>query len=76
VLAAIVALCDPCRVVLGGPWGGTPQLVESSRSTFAKHPRTVELAPAKIVREPALSGARDAAIAALHAELVSLSARR
>jgi predicted NBD/HSP70 family sugar kinase len=72
VVAALVALADPEVVVLGGGWG--PAVVDDVRERCARLPRPVPVRPAAVVAEPALTGARAHAVAALQAAVTDLAA--
>jgi predicted NBD/HSP70 family sugar kinase len=72
VVAALVALADPELVVLGGGWG--PAVVDDVRERSARLPRPVPVRPAAVVIEPALTGARAHAVAALQAAVTELAA--
>jgi predicted NBD/HSP70 family sugar kinase len=71
VLAAIVALADPGVVVLGGPWGSHPAMMESIGAAFARSRRQVPVRAARVTGEPALAGARTAALAHLRSAIVA-----
>jgi predicted NBD/HSP70 family sugar kinase len=73
VLTAIVALCDPQVIVLGGEWGGRPRLQDAITARFEQHPRSVPLRSARIVEEPALAGARSQALSELRSAIVGLT---
>jgi predicted NBD/HSP70 family sugar kinase len=75
VLAAAVAFSDPGAVVLGGPWGADPDLVDAVRSEFDRHPRSVPVAAPRVRAEPALAGARRRAVAELRSALVARAQR-
>ncbi|MBM7783754.1 ROK family transcriptional regulator [Tenggerimyces flavus] len=69
VLAAIVALADPAKVVVGGDWG--PALLPAIGKAFDAHRRRVPLQAASVTDEPALNGARGDALNRLRADIVS-----
>ena len=71
VLSAAVALADPAVVVIGGPWGRDPRLLEAIRAAFAHAPRHVPVEAAAIDAEPALTGARAAALQQLRDAIVA-----
>lgn len=56
VIAAIVSLADPERVVVGGSWG--PALIDSIRTAVTHMPRHVPIRATSLTTEPALAGAR------------------
>jgi predicted NBD/HSP70 family sugar kinase/predicted transcriptional regulator len=70
-VSALVALADPAVVLLGGPWG--PAILDAVRAVPT--PRPVPLAAATITHEPALAGARAAALEQLR-DAVIADARR
>ena len=69
VLSAALALADPAVVLLGGPWG--PPLLEAVRDELARAPRHVPVAAAAVQHEPALTGAREAALDQLRDAIVA-----
>ena len=69
VLAAIVALADPELIVIGGPWGAYPAVLDAITAHFQRHPRHVPLRAAALTTEPSLAGARGHAVAALRAAI-------
>jgi predicted NBD/HSP70 family sugar kinase len=71
VLAALVAVCDPEVVILGGEWGGHPGVIDTVRARFLQSPRHVPIRPAAVTGEPALSGARRQALDDLRAAIVA-----
>ncbi|MEV4704350.1 ROK family transcriptional regulator [Actinoplanes sp. NPDC049316] len=71
VLAAVVALADPTAVVIGGPWGSDPAILEAIRAGFAGGPRQVEIRAAVVRERPALAGARLDAARRLRADIVA-----
>jgi len=73
VLAALVALCDPEMVILGGEWGGHPAVIDTVRARFLQSPRQVPIQPAAVKEEPALSGARRQALDDLRTAIVALA---
>lgn len=73
VLAALVALCDPEVVVLGGDWGAHPAVIGAVRDHFGRSPRPVPVRPAAVTAEPALAGARARALRDLRAAIVALA---
>ena len=73
VLAALVAVCDPEVVILGGEWGGHPAVIDTVRARFRESPRHVPIRPAAVTAEPALSGARSRALSDLRTAIVALA---
>jgi len=70
VVAAVVALTDPAVVVLGGPWGSHPRVVEAVDGVVQASARPVPVRAAQ-VEDPALTGARQHAVATLRSRLVA-----
>ena len=71
VLAAVVALCDPELVVIGGSWGTDPLILEAITTAFNRMPRHVPVRAAKLRAEPSLAGARADALTRLRLAIVS-----
>jgi predicted NBD/HSP70 family sugar kinase len=69
VVAAIVALADPGEVRLGGSWG--PALTDPVRAAVAASARPVAVRAASPAAEPALTGARNDAVARLRAAVTA-----
>lgn len=58
VLSALLALCDPEVVVLGGEWGTRAELIRAIEERVRSLPRRVGVRAAEVAAEPALAGAR------------------
>jgi predicted NBD/HSP70 family sugar kinase len=71
VLAAVVALCDPGIIVIGGSWGAHPLILDAVTAAFTRMPRHVAVRPAKLRAEPSLAGARADALSRLRAAVVA-----
>lgn len=71
VLAAIVALTDPTTVIIGGPWGADPAILDAIRSAFAHSARPVAVRAAAVTEAPALTGARTEAVSRLRSAVVA-----
>jgi len=71
VLAAVVALCDPELIVIGGSWGTHPLILEAITTAFTRMPRHVPVRAAKLRAEPSLAGARADALTRLRLAIVS-----
>jgi len=69
VLAAIVALADPERVIVGGSWG--PAILDSIRAAVSRLPRRPIVQAATLTGEPGLIGARADALERLRAAIVT-----
>jgi predicted NBD/HSP70 family sugar kinase len=75
VLAAAVALADPEVVLVGGPWGRDPAVLDAITREFARTLRHVPVAAATVDDEPALAGAREAALQQLRDAIVATAPR-
>ena len=71
-MSAAVALTDPEVVLVGGPWG--PAVLEALAREFAQAPRHVPVEAAAVEHEPALVGAREAALQRLRDAIVARGA--
>ncbi len=71
VLTAVIAFLDPEMIVLGGPWGTDDAFLTALREALSGQPRTVLLDRAHVTEEPALRGARGAAVTRLRADIVT-----
>ena len=71
VLSAAVALADPQLIVLGGPWGTDPTMLEAVREDFGSQPRCVPVRAAAVCEQPALRGARAHALVELRAAVLA-----
>jgi predicted NBD/HSP70 family sugar kinase len=71
VLSAAVALADPAVVLLGGPWGRHPAVLAAVAREFRRAPRNVPVAASAVQDEPALTGAREAALQQLRNAIVA-----
>jgi predicted NBD/HSP70 family sugar kinase len=76
VLSAAVALADPAVVLVGGPWGRHPSVLAAVAREFARAPRHVPVQAAAVEEEPALAGAREAALHQLRDAIVAAASRR
>jgi predicted NBD/HSP70 family sugar kinase len=68
VLPAAVALADPAVILLGGPWARA--VLPAVRREFSRAPRHVPVELAAVEHEPALAGARQAALRQLRDAIV------
>ena len=62
VVSAAVTLTDPAVVVVGGPWGTNPVILEAVRAAVDRLARPVTLRPALVTGNAPLAGARTQAI--------------
>ena len=65
------ALADPAAVVVGGPWGSHPVVVDAIAAAVDRLPRPVPVRAARLTVEPSLAGARGEALDRLRAEIVA-----
>jgi predicted NBD/HSP70 family sugar kinase len=72
VLAALLAITDPEVVVIGGPWGPHPSIMEAIVAEFERYPRSAVVRPALVTEEPSLAGARGQAVLDLQAHIVGM----
>jgi len=70
VLAALTALADPEFVVVGGPWGAQPAILEVITARAARLPRPVAIRPAAVTSEPSLAGARAESLSLLRSAIL------
>ena len=70
VLAALTALADPEFVVVGGPWGTQPTILDAITARAARLPRPVPIRPAAVTSEPSLAGARADALSHLRSAIL------
>jgi predicted NBD/HSP70 family sugar kinase len=70
VLAALTALADPEFVVIGGPWGAQPAILEAITARAARLPRPVTIRPAAVTSEPSLAGARAESLSLLRSAIL------
>ena len=70
VLSSVVALCDPELVVLGGPWGGRPEVAGAVRAAAIGLRRPVEVRAAVLTEQAPLAGARTTAVRTLGDSIV------
>ncbi len=75
VLAAVVALADPELVVIGGPWGSHPVILDLISAAAAGHRRHVPVRAAGLTAEPSLAGARLEALGRLRSAIVAAACR-
>ena len=73
VIAALIAIADPQLVMLGGPWGIQPRLLDAVRQRIAEHPRHVPITPATIIDNAPLAGARHHAHQQLRSRIAALA---
>ena len=71
VLAAVVALADPELVVVGGPWGRHPVILDLIVAAAACLPRPAQVQAAALTAEPSLAGARLEALGRLRSAILA-----
>ncbi|WP_344649033.1 ROK family transcriptional regulator [Cryptosporangium japonicum] len=71
VLAALLALADPEHVIIGGPWGAHPAVLDAITAAAAHEPRPVPVRAPTVLDEPSLAGARREALELLRTTIVS-----
>jgi predicted NBD/HSP70 family sugar kinase len=71
VVAAVVALTDPEVVIVGGPWGSHPVILDAIATAVARLPRPVPVRAAELTVEPSLAGARSDAISRLRSAIIA-----
>ncbi|MEV0801600.1 ROK family transcriptional regulator [Kribbella sp. NPDC050281] len=71
VLAAIVALTDPETVIIGGPWGSHPVILDAITAAATHLPRPVPIRAAELTTEASLVGARIDALARLRKSIIT-----
>jgi predicted NBD/HSP70 family sugar kinase len=76
VLAALVALIDPQLVIIGGPWGSQPAVLEAITAAAGGLPRPVPVQAARVTSEPSLAGARAQAHGALRSAILATARQR
>jgi predicted NBD/HSP70 family sugar kinase len=76
VLAATTALTDPQLIIIGGPWGSHPCILEAITQAAAHLPRHAPVQPAKLTVEPSLTGARNDALSRLRSAIITAAQQR
>jgi predicted NBD/HSP70 family sugar kinase len=71
ILAALVALADPELVIVGGPWGSHPVILDAIAAAAAHLPRPVPVRAAELTVEPSLAGARRDSLNRLRSVIVA-----
>lgn len=69
MVSAAVALTDPAVVVMGGPWGASPVVLDAVRAARDRLARPVTLRPALVTEDAPLAGARAQAVRDLRAAI-------
>ena len=71
VLAALVALADPENVVVGGPWGRHPVILDLIAAAAVRLPRPALVRVAGLTAESSLAGARLEALSRLRSTILA-----
>jgi predicted NBD/HSP70 family sugar kinase len=71
VLVTIVSLADPEVIIIGGPWGGLPNLIDIIADRMADQPRSVEVRLSRLPGDAPLAAARGQAVADLQRALLA-----
>jgi predicted NBD/HSP70 family sugar kinase len=70
-LAAIAAIADPELIIIGGPWGSHPVILDAIVTAAADLPQGVRVRAAELTEEPALAGARADALRRLRSSIIT-----
>jgi predicted NBD/HSP70 family sugar kinase len=70
-LAAIVALADPELIMIGGPWGSHPAILDAITACTARLRRHVTVRAAELTDNPSLAGARTDALSRLRSDIIT-----
>ena len=70
-LAAIAALADPELIIVGGPWGSHPVILDAIITAAADLPQGVRVRAAELTAEPSLAGARADALSRLRSSIIT-----
>jgi predicted NBD/HSP70 family sugar kinase len=70
-IAATVALADPELIIIGGPWGSHPAILDAITACAARLPRHVRVRGAELTDNPSLAGARTDALSRLRADIIT-----
>jgi predicted NBD/HSP70 family sugar kinase len=71
VLAALVALCDPAVVIIGGTWGSDRGIMTAIKARSRELPRSVAMDTPSVQHEPSLAGARNEALEQLRSTITT-----
>ena len=70
-LAAIAAIADPELIIVGGPWGSHPVILDTIITGAAGLPQGVRVRSAELTAEPSLAGARADALSRLRSSIIT-----
>jgi predicted NBD/HSP70 family sugar kinase len=71
VLAALVAVCDPGLVIIGGTWGSDAGILTTIDAIFRELPRRTVIESATVRHQPSLTGARTEALEQLRTTITT-----
>ena len=71
VLTAIAALADPELIIVGGPWGSHPAILDAITAATAVLPHQIRVRAAELTSEPSLAGARADALGRLRSSIIT-----
>ena len=71
VLTAITALADPELIIVGGPWGSHPAILDAITAATAVLPHQIRVRAAELTSEPSLAGARADALGRLRSSIIT-----
>ena len=75
ILAAVVALADPERLIIGGSWGSHPVILDLISTATARLPRHTPIRAAELTTEASLAGARLEALSRLRSAIITTAHR-
>ena len=70
-IAAAVALADPELIIIGGPWGSQPAILDAITACTARLPRHIPVRGAELTDNPSLAGARTDALSRLRSDIIT-----
>ena len=71
VLTAITALADPELIIVGGPWGSHPAILDAITAAAAALPQQISVRAAELTTEPSMAGARADALSRLRSSIIT-----
>jgi predicted NBD/HSP70 family sugar kinase len=70
-LTAITALADPELIIIGGPWGSHPAILDAITAATAALPQQISVRAAELTTEPSMAGARADALSRLRSSIIT-----
>jgi predicted NBD/HSP70 family sugar kinase len=70
-LTAITALADPELIIIGGPWGSHPAILDAITAARAAWPQQISVRAAELTTEPSMAGARADALSRLRSSIIT-----